>query len=190
MTLAQDIAACAVCAADLPLGPRPVVRAGDPRARILIIGQAPGIKVKTSGVPWNDASGERLRNWLGVTPKQFYDESKFAIVPMGFCYPGRGKSGDKPPRSECAPLWHDRVMQTLPDVRLTLLIGAYAQARYLGEGRRATLSETVSACHDYIADGFLPVVHPSPRNGIWLRKNPWFETEIVPHLRTEVARWI
>ncbi|ESQ87438.1 hypothetical protein ABAC460_19115 [Asticcacaulis sp. AC460] len=188
MPLAQDIAACTVCAAHLPQGPRPVVRAGDPRARILIIGQAPGTKVHASGVPWDDASGTRLRQWLGVTADQFYDEARFAIMPMGFCYPGRGKGGDNPPRPECAPLWHDRILQTLPEIRLTVLIGAYAQARYLGDRRKATLGETVRAWRDYIGEGFLPLVHPSPRNGIWLRKNPWFEAEIVPHLRAEVAK--
>jgi len=190
MTLFDEISACAVCAAHLPLGPRPVLRAGNPRACVLIIGQAPGTKVHASGVPWDDASGVCLRDWLGVTAEQFYDESKFAIMPMGFCYPGKGKGGDNPPRGECAPLWHDRVMQTLPNIRLTLLIGAYAQARYLGDARKATLGETVRAWRDFVRDGFLPLVHPSPRNGIWLRKNPWFEIEIVPHLRTEVAKWI
>ena len=189
--LLAEIAACTRCAADLPLGPRPVVRAGDPRARVLIIGQAPGARVHASGVPWDDASGHRLRAWMGVTDEQFYDESIFAIMPMGFCYPGRaakvkGGGGDNPPRPECAPLWHDRVMRTLPNIQLTLLIGAYAQGRYLGDRRKATLGDTVRAWRDYIGDGFLPLVHPSPRNGIWLRKNPWFEDEIVPYLKRTI----
>lgn len=190
MSLLDDIAACTACAAHLPLGPRPVVQAADPRAKILIIGQAPGTKVHASGVPWDDASGTRLRDWLGVTPDQFYDESLFAIMPMGFCYPGRGKGGDNPPRPECAPLWHDRVRATLPNIKLTLLIGTYAQAHYLGIRRKATLGETVRAWRDYIDDGYLPLVHPSPRNQIWLKRNPWFEAEIVPYLRAHVADWL
>jgi uracil-DNA glycosylase len=188
--LLDEISACTACAAHLPLGPRPVVQAADPRAKILIIGQAPGTKVHASGVPWDDASGTRLRDWLGVTPDQFYDESLFAIMPMGFCYPGRGKGGDNPPRPECAPLWHDRVRATLPNIKLTLLIGTYAQARYLGIRRKATLGETVRAWRDYIDDGYLPLVHPSPRNQIWLKRNPWFEAEIVPYLRAHVADWL
>ncbi|HTM81233.1 uracil-DNA glycosylase family protein [Asticcacaulis sp.] len=190
MPLLDEIAACTACAAHLPLGPRPVVRASDPRAKILIIGQAPGTKVHVSGVPWDDASGKRLRDWMGVSPAQFYDESLFAIVPMGFCYPGRGKGGDNPPRPECAPLWHDRVRATLPNIRLTLLIGAYAQAHYLGARRKATLGETVRAWRDYIDAGYLPLVHPSPRNQIWLKRNSWFEAEIVPYLRIHVADWL
>jgi len=190
MPLLDEIAACTACAAHLPLGPRPVVQASDPRARILIIGQAPGTRVHASGIPWNDASGQRLRGWLGVTPQQFYDPSRFAIVPMGFCYPGRGKSGDNPPRPECAPLWHDRLRATLPNIRLTLLIGAYAQAHYLGGRRRANLGETVRAWREYIDAGYMPLVHPSPRNDIWLKRNPWFETEIVPYLRMHVADWL
>jgi uracil-DNA glycosylase len=188
--LLDEIAACTACAAHLPLGPRPVVRASDPHAKILIIGQAPGTKVHASGIPWDDASGKRLRDWLGVTPEQFYDERRFAIMPMGFCYPGRGKGGDNPPRPECAPLWHDRVRATLPNIKLTLLIGTYAQAHYLGNRRKATLGETVRSWRDYIDDGYLPLVHPSPRNQIWLKRNPWFEAEIVPYLRAHVADWL
>jgi len=183
--LLSEIAACRVCEAHLPLGPRPVVRI-DPRARILIVGQAPGTKVHASGIPWDDASGKRLRDWLGVTPDTFYDPALFAIVPMGFCYPGRGSGGDNPPRPECAPLWHDRVLSTLPHIRLRLLIGAHAQARYLGDRRKATLGETVRAWQNYADDGLLPLVHPSPRNDIWLSRNPWFEAEIVPAMRGRV----
>ncbi len=188
MTLFDDIAACRACAGHLPLGPRPVVRASDPRATVLIIGQAPGTKVHASGVPWDDASGKRLRAWMGVAADDFYDQSRFAIVPMGFCYPGRGKGGDNPPRPECAPLWHERLLVGLPHIKLTLLIGAYAQARYLGDKRKKTLGETVRAWQDYAKDGFLPLVHPSPRNGIWLRRNPWFEAEIVPYLQNTIAK--
>lgn len=190
MPLLDEISACTACAPHLPLGPRPVVNAADPRAKILIIGQAPGTKVHASGVPWDDASGKRLRDWLGVTPAQFYDESLFAIMPMGFCYPGRGKGGDNPPRPECAPLWHDRVRATLPDIKLTLLIGTYAQARYLGNRRKATLGETVRSWRDYIDEDYLPLVHPSPRNQIWLKRNPWFGAEIVPYLRIHIADWL
>ena len=184
--LFDEIKACSLCAERLPLGPRPVVRAGDPRARVLVIGQAPGTKVHASGVPWDDASGKRLRIWMGVTAEAFYDQSRFAILPMGFCYPGRGAGGDNPPSPECAPLWHDRVLDQLPNIRLTLLIGTYAQARYLGIKRKKTLGETVRAWQDYIADGYLPLVHPSPRNQIWLKRNPWFEAEIVPHLQQAI----
>ncbi len=185
--LLERITACRVCADVLPLGPRPVVRISDPRAKILIIGHAPGTKVHASGIPWDDVSGKRLRNWLGVEPEIFYDPSKFASLPMGFCYPGRGKGGDNPPRPECAPLWHEAVLKTLPDIRLTLLIGGHALAYYLRERRKATLSETVQAWRDYEPSGFIPLVHPSPRNQMWLKRNPWFEAEMVPHLRERVA---
>ncbi len=184
--LLDQISACRVCEAHLPLGPRPVLRVSDTAARILIVGQAPGTRVHASGIPWDDASGKRLRDWLGVTPNQFYDQSQFAIMPMGFCYPGRGKGGDNPPRPECAPLWHDRVRAFLPNIRLTLLIGAYAHAYYLGDRRKASLGETVKAWQNYVDDGFLPLVHPSPRNQMWLRRNPWFEADIVPFLRERV----
>ena len=187
-SLFDDIAACTLCAAHLPLGPRPVLRASDPRARVLVVGQAPGTKVHASGIPWDDASGKRLRAWMGVTGEDFYDPSKFAIMPMGFCYPGRGKSGDNPPRPECAPLWHDRVLALLPNIELTLLIGAYAQARYLAARRKSSLSDTVRAWRDYAADGFIPLVHPSPRNQGWLKTHPWFEAEIIPYLKQHIAK--
>ncbi len=186
--LLVEITACRVCAAHLPLGPRPVVRAGDPAAKILIVGQAPGTKVHASGIPWDDASGKRLRGWLGVSAEAFYDQSKFAIVPMGFCYPGRGQGGDNPPRPECAPLWHARILENLPNIQLTVLIGTYAQGYYLGTRRKTSLGETVRAWQDYVDDGFLPLVHPSPRNEMWLRRNPWFEAEVVPALRERVRR--
>ena len=181
-----EVRACRVCEEHLPLGPRPVVRAST-SARLLIVGQAPGTRVHETGIPWNDPSGDRLRDWLGLDRDAFYDEGRIAIMPMGFCYPGVDRNGgDKPPRRECAPLWHDRLLAQMPAVRLTLLVGMYAQQRYLGRARRRTLTETVRAWRDYLPD-FLPLPHPSWRNTAWLRKNPWFEAEIVPFLRRSVA---
>jgi len=184
--LLDEISRCRRCAAHLPHEPRPVVQAGR-RARLLIVGQAPGRKVHESGIPWDDASGNRLRGWIGLTPAEFYDPHKVAIVPMGFCYPGKAKSGDAPPRPECAPLWHGRLAALLPDIRLTLLIGHYAQARYLGAARKATLGDTVRAWRDYLPRGLLPLPHPSPRNQPWLASNPWFEAEMLPVLRTAIG---
>lgn len=173
--------ACRVCA-DLPLGPRPVVRASA-TSRVLIVGQAPGTRVHETGLPFNDPSGERLRAWMGVGRDAFYDEARFAIIPMGLCYPGRDvQGGDKPPRSECAPLWHPRLLAALPDIRLTLLVGSYAQKRYLGADAKRTLTETVRAWRDH-APAYLPLPHPSWRNTGWLKRNPWFEAEVVPELR-------
>jgi len=183
--LLAEIRACGVCADTLPLGPRPVVQA-DAHARLLIVGQAPGAKVHASGVPWDDASGERLRAWLGIDRETFYDASKVAIVPMGFCYPGRGAGGDNPPRPECAPRWHARLLAQLPDVRLTLLVGQYAQRAYLGARRRVSLTETVEAWRDY-APEYLPLPHPSPRNQPWLMRHTWFERDVLPALRERVA---
>jgi uracil-DNA glycosylase len=185
--LTKEIQTCGVCAAHLPLGPRPVVRLGRGLAPILLIGQAPGTKVHASGTPWDDASGKRLRDWLGVDSADFYDEDKFAIMPMGFCYPGRQGGGDAPPRPECAPLWHDRVLTHLRQRKLTILIGAYAQARYLGAARKPSLSATVADWRRHADRGFLPLVHPSPRNVGWLKTNPWFEADVVPGLRAAVA---
>lgn len=156
-------------------------------ARLLIIGQAPGTKVHASGIPWDDASGERLRHWMGVDRETFYDSRRIAIMPMGFCYPGRGKGGDLPPRPECAPLWHDRVLTLLPRVQLTLLIGQYAQARYL-DTRGLLLEDIVRDWRTHLACGFLPLPHPSPRNTLWLKKRPWFEAEVVPALRAALAK--
>ena len=187
--LLAEIRACRLCEAELPLGPRPVLRAR-PGARLLIVGQAPGTKVHESGIPWNDKSGERLRDWLQTEPEIFYDEARIAIVPMGFCYPGReDRGGDKPPRPECAPAWHPRLQAALPKVELTLLVGLYAQARYLGEERKANLTETVRAWRDYLP-AYLPLPHPSWRNTAWLKRNPWFETELLPELRTRVRALI
>ena len=182
--LLAEIRACRVCEASLPFGPRPVVRAAT-GARLLIVGQAPGRKVHETGIPWNDPSGDLLRAWLDIDRERFYDETAIAIVPAGFCYPGKGKGGDLPPRPECAPLWHPRVRALLPNIRLTLLIGQYAQAYYLGERRKATLAGTVRARNEFAPD-FLPLPHPSPRNRRWLRNNDWFEREVVPELRARV----
>lgn len=185
-SLLRDIANCTVCAAHLPHGPRPVL-AASARSRVVIIGQAPGRKVHESGVPWRDQSGDTLRAWLGVDEAAFYDTAKFALMPMGFCFPGSGPTGDLPPRPECAPLWHERLLAGMKDVRLILLIGQYSQARYLGERAGATLTDTVRAYREFLPR-HLPLPHPSPRNRIWLRRNPWFETEVIPDLRAHVAR--
>ena len=184
-TLLAQVRACRVCAEYLPLGPRPIVRVGE-KARILIVGQAPGTRVHASGIPWSDRSGDRLREWLGVDEKSFYDESLFAIVPMGFCYPGRGKSGDNPPRPECAPLWLNRLLQEMPDIQLTLLVGQYSQRHFLGARRKTSLTDTVRAWADY-APAFIPLPHPSPRNQAWLQRNAWFDTDVLPVLRRRVA---
>lgn len=179
--------ACRLCAAHLPLGPRPVFRVS-PTARLLIVGQAPGTRVHETGVPWNDASGDRLRDWLAVDHGTFYDEARIAIVPAGFCYPGRdARGGDRPPRPECAPAWHGRLLAHMNDVVLTLLVGQYAQAIYLGPRRKANLTATVAAWREYLP-GYLPLPHPSWRNTAWLRRNPWFEAELLPVLRARTRR--
>ena len=183
--LLTEIRKCRACAPPLSHGANPVIQA-HPNARLLIIGQAPGIKVHESSIPWNDASGERLREWLGIDSDTFYDEQKVAIVPMGFCYPGKGKSGDLPPRKECAELWHKKVLQSLPNVQMTLLIGQYAQNYYLKEKATKTLTETVKNWQVW-APEFLPLPHPSPRNNIWLKKNPWFESEVIPYIRKHIS---
>ena len=181
--LLKEVRACTHCAEHLPLGPRPIVRMKR-SATLLIIGQAPGTKVHETGLGWNDRSGDRLREWLNVDRDTFYDESRIAIMPMGFCYPGVAKSGgDAPPRPECAPLWHDRLLAMLPNIELTLLIGQYAQARYLGKDKKKTMTETVKAWKEYLPHGFLPLPHPSWRNTGWLKKNPWFDKQILPVLR-------
>lgn len=154
-------------------------------ARLLIIGQAPGTRVHTSGIPWNDPSGDRLRDWLQLERDQFYDVSRIAIIPMGLCYPGKGKSGDLPPRPECAPQWHGQLLGQLPELQLKLLIGKYAQDYYLGS-RRRSLADTVQSCRDYLPE-FFPLPHPSPRNLRWFRNHPWFDTEVLPLLRERIA---
>ena len=183
--LLEEARACTLCAAHLPLGPRPVLRAA-PSARLMIVGQAPGTRVHETGIPFNDPSGDTLRAWLGVDRETFYDATRIAIVPTGLCYPGKGPSGDAPPRPECAPLWHPPIRAALPRLQLTLLVGVYAQAYYLGAAREKTVAATVRRWRDYLPD-FLPTPHPSPRNRLWLRKNPWFEAEVVPELRRRVG---
>jgi uracil-DNA glycosylase len=184
--LLREIRACTVCAAHLPLGPRPVVR-GHAGARILLASQAPGTRVHETGLSFNDRSGDVLRGWLGIDRAKFYDESRIAIVPIGFCYPGRDKSGgDKPPRPECAPLWQARLRPLFPAVELTILAGSYAIDQTLGLRRKPTMSATVAAWRDYLPEIFaLP--HPSWRNVLWMRQNPWFAAEALPELRRRVA---
>jgi len=179
--LLNEIRGCKLCAAHLPLGPNPVFSVSA-QAKLLIVGQAPGAKVHESGVPWDDASGRLLREWLGVNDHLFYDKAKLALVPMGFCYPGKGPSGDMPPRPECAPLWHAALLEHLKKIELTLLVGRYAQAFYLGEKQGVNLTATVRNFKTYLPR-FLPLPHPSPRNRIWLRKNEWFDKELLPVLR-------
>lgn len=179
--LLKEIRACRVCAEHLPLGPRPVLRVS-PAARLLIVGQAPGTKVHESGIPWNDASGRRLREWLGVSDEAFYDETRIAIMPMGLCYPGRDKNGgDNPPRPECAPLWHPRVLPHLTQIGLTVLIGGYAQKRFLGAAAGG-VRDTVERWRDHLPR-YLPLPHPSWRTLSWEKKNPWFGEELLPEAR-------
>lgn len=179
--LVREARACTVCAAHLPHPPRPVLRVGR-SARLLIIGQAPGRRVHASGIPWNDPSGQRLRDWLGLAPEVFYDERRVAILPIGLCYPGTVNGADLPPRKECAPLWHPRIVPALGEVRLTLLVGSYAQAFHLADLRKPAMTETVRAFREYLPR-FLPLPHPSWRNSGWLKRNAWFEAELVPELR-------
>ncbi len=183
IALVEEIESCRLCEAHLPLGPRPVLRVGR-TAKLLIIGQAPGTKVHASGIPWDDASGERLREWLGLDRERFYDTRHIAIMPMGLCYPGRGKGGDLPPRPECAPRWHERVLAELPSLELILLVGSYAQQYYLRDGY-TSLTERVRNWREF-GPRFIPLVHPSPRNRLWLARNPWFEAELVPAMRERV----
>ncbi len=184
--LLHTIRQCSICTAHLPLGPRPVLSAHSD-AKIVIIGQAPGTKVHASGIPWDDMSGKQLRKWLDVTDEDFYNETKFAIVPMGFCYPGRGKGGDLPPRPECAIQWHQKLFDFMPNVDLVILIGTYAQKYYLKKDAKKTLTETVDNYKDYLPMYF-PLPHPSPRNRFWFMKNIWFETEVLPDLKKRVKQ--
>ncbi len=184
-TLVAAVRACTVCAPHLPLGPRPVLQV-HPAARILIAGQAPGRKVHESGVPFDDASGERLRQWMGVTRETFYDASCIAILPMGFCFPGTGRSGDLPPRSECAPLWRQGLLDQMKRIELTLVIGDYAQRWHLPDAESKNVTDTVAAWRTQWP-AVLPMPHPSPRNNIWLKINPWFVADVVPALQSRVA---
>jgi len=185
-TLLKAVRDCRVCETHLPLGARPVLQVGV-GARILIVGQAPGARVHASGVPWDDASGERLREWMGVDKATFYDTSHIAIIPMGYCYPGRGNGGDLPPRRECAELWLDQLLAKLPQVELTLLIGLYAQRHFLRARRYPSLTETLRRWQDY-APAYIPLPHPSARNTPWFQSHPWFEHDLVPMLRGRVHR--
>lgn len=183
--LLTKVRACTVCKTHLPLGPRPVLQFHR-QAKILIAGQAPGRKVHASGVPFDDASGDRLRDWLGVSRDQFYDPKSIAILPMAFCYPGTGKSGDLPPRPECAPLWRAQLLAALKDIKLTVVLGRYAQDYHFKEGA-VSLTELVRSWRDHWP-ALVPLPHPSPRNNIWLKRNPWFARDLLPQLRKRVAR--
>ena len=183
-SLLADVRGCVLCTEQLPLGPRPIIQA-HPLARILIAGQAPGRKVHETGVPFNDASGERLRAWLGLSRQVFYDAKQVAILPMGFCFPGTGRSGDLPPRPECAPTWRTALLSRLKNLELTLVIGQYAQAYHLPD-EAGSVTAAVQAWRKNWPH-IVPMPHPSPRNNLWLRRNPWFERDLIPALRTRVT---
>ncbi len=184
--LLKEVRGCTLCAAHLPLGPRPVFRV-HPSAKILVVGQAPGVRVHRSGLPFDDPSGDRLRRWMNVDRETFYDETKIAFLPMGFCYPGTGKSGDLPPRPECAQTWRKPLLAALPDLELTLVIGQYAHSYHFAEERKKTLTETVKNWRSFWPSR-VPLPHPSPRNLRWLKKNPWFQEEVVPEIQAAVSR--
>ena len=181
-----EISRCTVCASHLPLGPRPVLQFSE-TSRILIIGQAPGTKVHVSGIPWQDDSGDHLREWTGLDRDDFYDATKVALVPMGFCYPGKAAGGDAPPRPECAPRWHERILKLLPTDRLTLLVGSYAQEYYLPKTAGKTLTDRVRG-FDRFAPNIFPTPHPSWRSVGWQKRNPWFDAELLPALRAAIRR--
>ena len=186
--LHEEIKACTLCSEHLPLGPRPVVQFSE-SSRILIIGQAPGTKVHASGIPWDDDSGDRLRDWLGLDKSAFYDADKVALMPMGFCYPGKAKGGDAPPRKECAPQWHEDILQTLSDDRLIVLVGSYAQAQYLPQTRKQSLTDRVRQ-GEQVSEALGPVIplpHPSWRVRMWMKRNPWYEEDALPDLRQRVS---
>lgn len=183
--LIRQIKDCKICLPYLEQGVNPVI-AASPESKIIVIGQAPGRIVHETGIPWNDKSGDNLRKWFGVDKTAFYDTSIFALMPMGFCYPGKGKSGDLPPRKECAPLWHDALMQRMKEKKLVVLIGQYAQHHYLKDKVKSTLTQTVRSFKEYLPEYF-PLPHPSPRNNIWQAKNEWFSTEVLPILKEKIA---
>jgi len=185
ITLIEDIRACTLCSEYLEHGVRPVLQVGS-KAKILIAGQAPGRKVHESGIPFDDASGDRLRQWMGVSKDTFYNANEIAILPMGFCYPGKGKSGDLPPRAECAIAWRAKLLKQLPQLQLTLVIGQYAQSYHLDQNK-LSVTETVRAGRNYWPN-VVPLPHPSPRNNGWLKKNPWFENEVLPNLRQQIIK--
>lgn len=182
--LLGEIRACRVCAERLPHEPRPVLQAGA-AARLLIVGQAPGARVHASGIPWSDASGRRLREWMGIYESVFYDAGQVAIVPMGLCFPGRGASGDRPPEKACAPLWQERLLALMPQIRLTLLVGGYAQQHFLKQQGHQSVTDTLRNWQS-LGPHIVPLPHPSPRNVAWFKANPWFEGEVVPALRERV----
>lgn len=184
--LLSDIKKCIICAEKLALGPNPVLSA-QAESKVVIIGQAPGYIVHKTGIPWDDKSGERLRQWLNVDESTFYDPKEIGLIPMGFCYPGKGKTGDLPPRPECAPAWHDLLLKEMNKSKLTILIGTYAQAYYLKEKRKKTLTDTVKSYSEYLPDFFV-LPHPSPRNNIWLKKNEWFEDDLLPVLKEKMNK--
>lgn len=184
--LLAEIRECRICEEFLPLGPHPVLSASQ-KSKIIVIGQAPGLKVHNTGIPWNDRSGFTLRQWLGVSDAEFYNTDLFGIIPMGFCYPGRGKGGDLPPRPECAPAWHGKLMSRIEGDPIFLLIGQYAQRYYLRKQKMKNLTETVAHFENYLPKYF-PLPHPSPRNLMWLRRNPWFEQSVIPRLQVEVQK--
>ena len=183
-SLLNEIRSCTICSKDLLLGPRPIVSLHQ-ESKILVIGQAPGLAVHHSGIPWDDKSGENLRSWMNIDTHIFYDPKQIAIVPMGFCYPGKGKSGDLPPRPECAPQWHSSILKQLTNLKLTMLIGGYAQKYYLNKEAKSNLTETVRSFKEYLPKFFV-LPHPSPRNNIWRAKNKWFDDEVLPRLKLEV----
>ena len=183
--LLQDIRKCDLCSQHLELGPRPIL-AAHPDSRIAVIGQAPGSVVHATGIPWDDKSGANLRQWMNIEDKVFYDPKQIALIPMGFCYPGKGKSGDLPPRPECAPLWHPPLFDQLKNLKLILLIGQYAQNYYLDGKQKSTLTETVKNYQAYLPDYFV-LPHPSPRNNIWQAKNEWFKKGVIPQLSNTIA---
>ena len=182
--LLAEISNCTICLPYLVNGVNPVL-AANPKSKIAIIGQAPGSVVHKTGIPWDDKSGERLREWMGVDEANFYNKDNFAIIPLGFCYPGKGKSGDLPPRKECAPKWHPQLFKYLKNIELVLLVGSYAQQYYLQKDAKSTLTETVKAYNMYLPR-FLPLPHPSPRNNIWLKKNDWFKADLLPDLKERI----
>ncbi|WP_025739804.1 uracil-DNA glycosylase family protein [Aquimarina pacifica] len=182
--LLLEISKCTKCSEYLELGPRPIVSCSK-ESKVVIIGQAPGSVVHKTGIPWDDKSGENLRNWMGIDSDIFYDPSRVALIPMGFCYPGKGKTGDLPPRKECAPLWHNVLLEQIKKVELTILIGSYAQNYYLQNKAKRTLTETVKNFEEYLPEYFV-LPHPSPRNNIWQAKNSWFKETVIPGLKLKV----